>query len=82
MSDPIPAVTRTKPVRLSRLLDPIRKRRDPHGWWACLFNGIVVRIAGDRESLIRYSRRDANDPVWRSIIPLTASFALETLSLI
>ena len=23
-------------------LDPIRKVRDPYGWWACLCHGIVV----------------------------------------
>jgi hypothetical protein len=42
-------------------LDPIRKDRDPHGWWACLCNGIVVRIAAERASLARY----ATDPGYR-----------------
>jgi hypothetical protein len=43
-------------------LDPIRKNRDPHGWWACLCNGIVVRIAAERTPLIRY----ASDPDYRA----------------
>jgi hypothetical protein len=38
-----------------------RKNRDPHGW-ACLCNGIVVRIAADRAPLIRY----ASDPDYRA----------------
>jgi hypothetical protein len=43
-------------------LDPIRKDRDPHGWWACLCNGIVVRIAAERAPLTRY----ASDPEYRA----------------
>jgi hypothetical protein len=43
-------------------LDPIRKDRDPHGWWAALCNGIVVRIAAQRTPLIRF----ASDPEYRA----------------
>jgi hypothetical protein len=43
-------------------LDPIRKVRDPWGWWACLCNGIVVTIAAEVAPLIRC----ANDPDYRA----------------
>jgi hypothetical protein len=50
------------PILDSDPLDPIRKDRDPHGWWACLCNGIVVRIAAERAPLTRY----ASDPKYRA----------------
>jgi hypothetical protein len=40
-------------------LDPIREEHDPHGWLACLCNGIVVRIAANRASL-------TDDPEYRA----------------
>jgi hypothetical protein len=75
MSDPIPGcdpseaydVVPLDPIRKDRdphgwWADPIRKDRDPHGWWACLCNGIVVRIASERAPLARY----ASDPEYRA----------------
>ena len=59
MSDPIPARDPNEAYEIVPL-DPIRK--DPHGWWACTCNGIVVRIAADREILVRY----ATDPEYRA----------------
>jgi hypothetical protein len=61
MSDPIPGCDPNEAYEVVPL-DPIRKVRDPHGWWACLCNGIVVRIAAEREPLIRY----ASDPEYRA----------------
>lgn len=61
MSDPIPGCDPSEAYEVVRL-DPIRKARDPHGWWACLCNGIVVRITADHVSLIRY----ATDPEHRA----------------
>ena len=52
-------MTRMKHTRWSRL---IRKERDPHGWWACLCNGIPIRFAAEREPLVRY----ASDPDYRA----------------
>jgi hypothetical protein len=59
MSDPIPGCDPNEAYEVVPL-DPIRKDRDPHGWWACLCNGIVVRIAA--EPLVRY----ASDPDYRA----------------
>jgi len=61
MSDPIPGRDPNEAYEVVPL-DPIRKNRDPHGWWACLCNGIVVRIAADRALLTRY----ASDPDYRA----------------
>jgi hypothetical protein len=61
MPDPIPGCDPSEAYEVVPL-DPIRKDRDPHGWWACLCNGIVVRIAADRAPLTRY----ANDPKYRA----------------
>jgi hypothetical protein len=41
MSDPIPGCDPNEAYEVVSL-DPIRKVRDPWGWWACLCNGIVV----------------------------------------
>ena len=57
MSDSIPGCDPSEAYEVVPL-DPIRKDRDPHGWWACLCNGIVVRIASERAPLARY----ASDP--------------------
>jgi hypothetical protein len=54
MSDPIPGCDPNEAYEVVPL-DPIRKERDPHGWWACLCNGIVVGIAADRAPLIRHT---------------------------
>jgi hypothetical protein len=61
MSDPIPGCDPSEAYDVVPL-DPIRKDRDPHGWWACLRNGIVVRIASQRAPLARY----ASDPEYRA----------------
>jgi hypothetical protein len=61
MSDPIPGCDPNEAYEVVPL-DPIRKSRDPHGWLACLCNGIVVRIAAERTPLIRY----ASDPDYRA----------------
>jgi hypothetical protein len=61
MSDPIPGCDPSEAYEVVPL-DPIRTARYPWGWWACLCHGIVVRIAADQASLIRY----ANDPDYRT----------------
>jgi len=61
MSDPIPGCDRSEAYEVVPL-DPIQKDRDPHGWWACLCNGIVVRIAAEHAPLARY----ATDPKYRA----------------
>ena len=68
MSDPISGRDPSEAYEVVPL-DPIRKDRDPHGWWACLCNGLVVRIAADRTPLIRY----ASDPEFRAGL-ITAKF--------
>jgi hypothetical protein len=54
MSDPIPGCDPNEAYDVVPL-EPIRKDRDPHGWWARLCNGIVVRIAAERSPLDRYA---------------------------
>jgi hypothetical protein len=61
MPDPIPGCDPSEAYEVV-LLDPIRNDRDPHGWWACLCNGIVVRIASQRAPLARY----ASEPEYRA----------------
>jgi hypothetical protein len=61
MSNPIPGRDPNEAYEVVPL-DPIRKVRDPWGWWACLCNGIVVRIASEPAPLIRY----ASDPDYRA----------------
>jgi hypothetical protein len=61
MSDPVPGCDPNEAYEVVPL-DPIRKARDPYGWWACLCNGIPVRSAAERELLIRY----ASDPKYRA----------------
>jgi hypothetical protein len=61
MSEPIPGCDPNEAYEVVPL-DPIRKDRDPHGWWTCLCNGIPVRFAADRSTLIRY----ASDPDYRA----------------
>ena len=59
MSDPIPGSDPNEAYEVGPL-DPIRKVGDPWGWWACQCNGIVVRIAADRELLTRYASDSAH----------------------
>jgi hypothetical protein len=61
MSDPIPGCDPNEAYEVVPL-DPIRKARDPYGWWACLCNGIPVRFAADRAVVQRY----ATDPAYRA----------------
>jgi hypothetical protein len=58
MSEPLPDRDPSQAYEVVPL-DPIRRERDPHGWWACLCTGIVVvRIAAEQSPLTRY----ASDP--------------------
>ena len=57
MSDPLPCQDPNEAYEVVPL-DPIRKERDPHGWRACLCNG----IAADRGVVERY----ATDPLYRA----------------
>ena len=66
MPDPLPDIDPNDAYDVVPL-DPIRRERDPQGWFACLCNGVIVRIAADRAVLERY----ATDPAYRRSLVVT-----------